>query len=68
MAIFRSVVQRLILYAFEERGRIRYVRYIRFIVMAGWDSSLIVASMIDKNIKPLIFLSVSMEDYEFNNS
>lgn len=24
MAIFRSVVQRLILYAFEERGRIRY--------------------------------------------
>ena len=39
-----------------------------FIVMAGWDSSLIVASTIDKNIKPLIFLSVSMEDYEFNNS
>jgi len=36
--------------------------------MAGWDSSLIVASTIDKNIKPLIFLSVLMEDYEFNNS
>lgn len=34
----------------------------------GWDASLIVASTIDKNIKPLIFLSVSMEDYEFNNS
>jgi len=44
------------------------LRYIRFIVMAGWDSSLIVASTIDKNIKPLMFLSVLMEDYKFYNS